>query len=146
MDRKVFLAARVRPLTEQELHLHGVSCIVIDQEGSCITLVNPENGQPPSHLAAVASSVVPGDAKAYVLDHVYDSTSPPEKILPKKAGTGKQPTLAGQTEGKKGKEEREPNAYADNDALFRDMGVPLLAGALELSLIHISEPTRPRLI
>eukprot|EP00286_Rhodomonas_abbreviata_P005259 CAMPEP_0181330020 /NCGR_PEP_ID=MMETSP1101-20121128/23655_1 /TAXON_ID=46948 /ORGANISM="Rhodomonas abbreviata, Strain Caron Lab Isolate" /LENGTH=373 /DNA_ID=CAMNT_0023439205 /DNA_START=243 /DNA_END=1361 /DNA_ORIENTATION=+ len=56
MDRRVYLASRVRPLTPREISMGSKSCIVVDD--NCTTLVNPETG----------------DAKAFVLDYSYDST------------------------------------------------------------------------
>ncbi|KAJ1477331.1 P-loop containing nucleoside triphosphate hydrolase protein [Baffinella frigidus] len=56
MDRRVYLAARVRPLTPRELSMGSKTCIVVD--GNCTTIVNPDTG----------------DAKAFVLDFSYDSS------------------------------------------------------------------------
>lgn len=42
MDRKVYLASRLRPMTPRELSLGGKSCVVVD--GGCTTIVNPETG------------------------------------------------------------------------------------------------------
>lgn len=61
MDRRVYLAARVRPLTPREISMGAKSCIVVD--GSCTTLVNPDTG----------------DAKAFVLDYSFDSSDPSDR-------------------------------------------------------------------
>ena len=60
-DRRVYLAARVRPLTPRELSMGAKSCVVVD--GSCTTIVNPETG----------------DAKAFVLDYSFDSSDPTDR-------------------------------------------------------------------
>jgi hypothetical protein len=42
MDRKVYLAARLRPMTPRELSMGGKNCVIID--GGCTTIVNPDTG------------------------------------------------------------------------------------------------------
>jgi len=60
-DRRVYLAARVRPLNPREISMGAKSCVVVD--GSCTTLVNPDTG----------------DAKAFVLDYSFDSSDPSDR-------------------------------------------------------------------
>uniref|UniRef100_A0A7S0HP74 Kinesin motor domain-containing protein n=1 Tax=Hanusia phi TaxID=3032 RepID=A0A7S0HP74_9CRYP len=61
MDRKVLLAARVRPMSERELAVKSEMCVRVDCDNGYLALMDPETRE----------------AKVFVLDHVYDSSAPP---------------------------------------------------------------------
>ena len=76
MDRRVYLAARVRPLTPRELSMGSKTCIVVD--GNCTTIVNPVSQEgifrcsAPRHmstLSLVHAIMHPGCA---LLTHIAD--------------------------------------------------------------------------
>jgi hypothetical protein len=57
IDRKVYLAARLRPMTPRELSMGGKNCVVID--GGCTTIVNPESGDAKVKFAKIYSLAQP---------------------------------------------------------------------------------------
>ncbi|EKX51424.1 hypothetical protein GUITHDRAFT_66031 [Guillardia theta CCMP2712] len=61
MDRKVLLAARVRPMSERELAIKGERCVRVDCDNGYLALMEPDTRE----------------AKVFVLDYVYDSSAPP---------------------------------------------------------------------